>query len=228
MSDKPAFNFLEDTQDGGGTLSPSDNERILLKFALDQFGESLSRFLLSGFGEDKVVPRWLFTITFSGERSVCYSREVRVEADDRPDIAPSVPRHKEPLVALALLRLLIVDRKLASSILSYDQEEAIRMLGWEDTQESRLSIDEAVSRYFTLSYEWVLGEKELAEANLSFFHGSSRFISGYGHQPAEENGKVKPTMNNIEFNAEFVKGLVGRSLFGINWDSISSMERVGD
>jgi hypothetical protein len=228
MSDKPSFDFLEDTQSGSGALLLSDHGRILLKFALDQFGEPLSRFLLSGFGEDKVVPRWLFTIAFSDERGVLHSREVRVEADDRPDIAPSVPRHKEPLVALALLRLLIVDRKPASSRLSYVQEEVIGLLGWEDTQESRLSIDEAVSRYFTLSYEWVLGERELVEANLSFFHGSSRFISGCGYQTAEQNGKVKPTTNNVEFNAEFVKGLLGRSLFGINWDSVSSVERVAD
>jgi hypothetical protein len=228
MSDKPPFNFLEDTRSGSGALVLSDHERILLKFALDQFGEPLSRFLLCGFGEDKVVPRWLFTIAFSGERDVRHSREVRVEADDRPDITPSVPRHKEPLVALALLRLLIVDHKLASSRLPYVQAEVVELLGWEDTQESRLSIDEAVSRYFTLSYEWVLGERELVEANLSFFHGSSRFISGYGYQTAEEDGKARPTMNNVEFNAEFVKGLVGRSLFGINWDSVSSVERVAD
>lgn len=225
MSDKPPFNFSEDTQDGGGTLSPSNHERILLKFALDRFGEPLTRFLLSGLGEDKVVPRWLFTIKFSGERGVRHSREVRVEADDRPDIATSVPRHKEPLAALALLWLLIVDRKLASFRLSYDQEEVIELLGWEDTQESQLSIDEAVRRYFTLSYNWTLDERELAVAGLSFFVGSSRCISEYGWETAEEGDRVKRTANHVQFNGAFVKELMGGSLFGIRWENVDSMER---
>jgi hypothetical protein len=226
MSDKPPFDFLEDTQRGSDALSPSNHERVLLKFAIDYFGEPLSRFFLSGLGEDKIVHRWLFTVTFSDEQGVHHNREVRVEADDRPDIAPSVPRHKEPLAALALLRLLIVDRKFASFKLFYNQEEVIGLLGWEDTQESRLSIDEAVSRYFTLSYEWSLGERELAEANLSFFHGSSRLISEYGDQTVEEDYRVKRTVNNVEFNAEFVKSLMTRSLFGINWNGVISLERT--
>ncbi len=228
MSDKRPFDFLEDTRRGSDALSPTEYERVLLKFALDKFGEQLSKFLLSGFGEDNAAARWLFTIEFSGERGVRYSREVQVKADDRPDIVPSVPRHKEPLVVLALLWLMIVDRKLASSTLSYDQEEVLGLLRWKDTRESRLSIDEAVQRYSLLSYEWALDERELAEADLSFFHGSSRFISGYGYETAEESGEIKRTANHVEFSAAFIKGLLGRSLFGINWDDASSLERLPD
>lgn len=199
---------------------------MLVKFALDQFGEPLSRFILSGLGEDRVVHGWLFTVTFSSGQGRSYSRKVRVEADERPDISPAVPRHKEPLVVLALLWLLIVDRKLASFKLSYDLEEILKLLGWENIEEVRLSIDDAVKRYFTLSYEWTLSERELAEANLSFFDGSSRFISGYGWETNEEGDEVKRTANHVQFNAEFIKELMGASLFNINWRSVSSLERT--
>lgn len=225
MSDKPPFNFLENIRSGDDALLLSDSEWILLEFALDQFGRPLSRFLLSGLGEDTVVPGWLFTVTFSRDEGRSYSRNVRVEADDRPDVAPTAPRYKEPLIALALLWLLIVDRKLASFRLSYDQDEVLRLLGWEDTQESRLSIDEAVEQYFTLSYNWALDERELAEAGLSFFVSSSRFISEYGWETAEEGDEIKRTANHVQFNEEFVKELMRHSLFGIRWENVDSMER---
>jgi hypothetical protein len=209
-----------------GYFPLSGAEHRLLEFALGQFGESISQFLLAGLGENRVVPGWVFTVTFADGRGVRRSREVRVRADYRPDLAPSVPLHKEPLVALALLRLLIVDRKLSLPRLSYSQEEVLGLLDWEDTQESRRKIDEAVKRYSSLLYGWALGEQELNESNLSFFHGETRFISGYGYQSVEEDGEARRTANEVNFDEEFVKELIGRSLFGIDWDSVSSLERT--
>jgi len=226
MSYKPLSNLLEKIRGGDGVPSLSESEFALLAFALDSFGEALGSFFLSGLGEEGNTPGWLFTITFSDGLGRHCRREVRVQADYRPDLAPSVPKHKEPLVALALLWLLVVHRKLSLSSLSYSQEEVLGLLGWEDTQESRLKIDEAIRRYFTLLYEWGLGEQELAEINLSFFQGEARFISGYRCQSVEEDGEMRHTANEVNFDEEFVKELIGRSLFSIDWDSVSSMERV--
>ena len=96
----------------GGALWPSVQERLLLKFALDNFGEALSQLLLAGLGEEEEVRNWLFTITFADKQDVVRHREIRVEADDHPDVATLLPRQREPLVILALL---IVDRKLSST-----------------------------------------------------------------------------------------------------------------
>jgi hypothetical protein len=226
MSYKPLSNLLEKIRGGGGVPPLSESEFALLTFVLDSFGEALGSFFLSGLGEESNTPGWLFTITFSDGLGRRCRREVRVQADYRPDLAPSVPRHKEPLVALALLWLLVVDRKPPLSSLSYSQDEVLGLLGWEDTQASRLNIDEAVKRYFTLLYEWGLGEQELAESNLSFFHGEARFISGYWYQSVEEDGEVRHTANEVNFDEEFIKELIGRSLFGVDWDRVSSVERV--
>jgi hypothetical protein len=226
MSYKPLSNLLEKIRGGDGVPSLSESELSLLTFALDSFGEALGSFFLSGLGEEGNTPGWLFTITFSDGLGRRCRREVRVQADYRPDLAPSVPQHKEPLVALALLWLLVVDRKLSLSSLSYSQEEVLRLLGWGDTQESRLNIDKAVRRYFTLLYEWGLGEQELAESNLSFFHGQARFISGYRYQSVEEDGEVRHTADEVNFDEEFIKELTGRSLFGIDWSSINSIKRT--
>jgi hypothetical protein len=226
MSDKPPFNFLKNIWSGGAALLLSDSEQMLLKFALDQFGEPLSQFLLSGLGEERVVPAWLFTVTFTGGQGGRYSRKVRVGVDYRPDMITSVPRNKQPMVVLALLRLLIVDCNLTSSRLHYDQQEVLELLGWKNTPENRLSIDETVRRYTSLYYEWALDKRELAEANLSFFHDISRLISGYDYETIEDAGEVKPTANRIQFNAEFVKELTERSLFGISWNRVHLLDRI--
>lgn len=209
-------------------LRLSGSEHQLLEFALDQFGEPLSRLLFSGLGEDRVVSGWLFTVTFTGgQEGVHYSRKIRVVADYRPDMATSVPRGKEPLVLLALLRLLLVDREFFWPELSYDQEEVLKLLGWEDVWESQITIDKAVKRYTTLYYEWALEERELEEANLSFFHSASRFILGYRYETIEEDdGVERRTANHVQFDVDFLKELIGRSLFGINWDNVSSLERL--
>jgi hypothetical protein len=226
MSYKPLSSLLEETRGGGDVPPLSERELSLLSFALDRFGDTLGGFLLSGLGEDKTAPAWLFVVTFPDGLGRRRSREVRVRADYRPDLPPSVPQHKEPLVALALLRLLIVDRKLSLPSLPYSEGEVLGLLGWEDTHESRRKIDEAVKRYTSLSYEWSAGEEELADTKLSFFHGQARFITWYGRQSVEENGEVRSTANEVSFDEVFVEELIGRSLFGIDWDDISSIERT--
>lgn len=204
----------------------SEAERGLLTFALDRFGEPLAGFLLCGLGEEEIVPEWRFAVTFTRQQGEAYTRELRVVADYRPDVETSVPRGREPLVLLALLRLLVADGEPASFSLSYAQEEVLGLLGWEDTPESRGTIDGAARRYFTLCYEWEMGEAELKECNLTFYRGSCRLVTRYGHEAVEEEGEVRRTTSEVEFDEQFVRELMTRSPFGINWDEVTALERV--
>jgi hypothetical protein len=211
----------------GGSLWPSRRERLLLKFALDTFGEPLSQFLISGLGEEEGGRIWLFTVAFTDHRDTICRRDLRVEADELPDVVTLLPRRREPLVMLALLRLLM-SRKPFSSSMFYDQEEVLGLLEWKDTFDSRLSIDETVERYADISYRWALSGKELAEKNLSRCQGCSRFVSGYGYRDAEEEGDVRRSRvtNRVNFAAEFISELTNRSLFGVDWNNVSSFNRV--
>jgi hypothetical protein len=203
----------------------SGPERSLLQFSQDTFGEHLTRFLLSGLGKEDEARRWLFIIRFTDEEGTTLRRRLYVEADDVPEVVTSLPRRHEPLVMLALLRLLTRDRRAVPASLFYEQEKVLKLLGWEDTVESRLVIDEAVDRYSYLTYRWALSRKELAAGNLLFYRSRERFVSGYGHSDAEdEDGHVKRVINRVDFSTPFVEGLVGRSLFGLNWDNAKSIK----
>lgn len=209
----------------GGVLSLSAGEKTLLEFALDTFGEPLSQLLLAGLSEEAPARSWLFTITFDDERGAALRREVKLEPDERPDVVTLLPRRREPLVILALLRLLIEVPQRSSSSLSYKQEQVLNLLEWEDTVDVRSIIYEVVERYARLSYSWGLSGEELAEKNLSFYEAEGRFVSGYSHYNVEENTEHKLMADTVEFSSVFVEGLMRRILFNVNWDGVSELSR---
>ena len=212
-----------------GSLWLSLPERRLLKFALDKFGLPLSQFLLFGLGEESDARRWLFIITFIDKSATQLRRRLYVEADNLlPDIPTLLPRQREPLVMLALLRLLMHDRKVSSASLFYDQKEVLSYLGWEDIAESRLVIDEVVERYSYLTYHWAFSKKELAARKLSFYRCRERFVSQSGYRDVEEgqDRQLRRVANYVKFNMEFIEQLLSRSLFGVNWNNIISLKRI--
>lgn len=212
----------------GSALWLSGPERRLLKFALDTFGVTLSSFLLSGLGEEEQARAWLFSVAFEDDRGAARVRQVRVEAVDLPDVATSLPGQKEPLVLMALLRLLLVDRRPPPWRLSYRQDEALRLLGWGETAESLSAVDAAMDRYADLSYRWALSEEELAERNLATFRGWTSFVTGCGYRDQEDGGDglMKRASNHVEFSAEFIRELMGRSVFDVRWDNVREMTRT--
>lgn len=63
------------------------------------------------------------------------------------------------------------------------------------------------------------------KGNLAYYHGSSRFVSGYGNENRREDGQVTRLVSWIEFSSNFVQGLLAHSLWGVNWDSVWTVER---
>lgn len=208
----------------GGPLWLNRSERHLLKFSLDRFGEPLSRFLLTGLGEEEAPRRRCFTVAFADRQDTRYKRRIRVTAEERTtDLLPCLPHGREPLVMLAFLYLLVESRRLSSFTLKYEHEELLRLLGWEGTAEVRQSLDDTAARYFCLDYEWEFSREELAAQGLRFYKGAASFVSGYGSETIEENGEKEWTESELTFAKEFVTELLGRSLFGVNWGGVISM-----
>lgn len=203
-------------------------ERRLVKFAVDTFGAPLAGFLLAGLGEkDETGRAWVFSVTFEDGGGASRRREIRVEAPDLPGSTISLPAGKEPLVLMALLRLLLAKRGAPPSRLSYRREEVLRLLGRDETDESLRAMDEAVERYADLGYRWALSAEELSERNLARFRGWASFVTGCGHRDAEEagGGAVKRESSYVQFSAEFVRELISRSVFDVKWDNVREMTR---
>lgn len=209
----------------GGPLWPNRQEWQLLKFALERFGEPLSRFLLTGLGEDKTPRRRLFTIAFDDKQGARYERRVSVTAEERAEgLLPCLPRGREPLALLAFLHLLIERRKLSSFALEYEQGEVLRLLGWEGTEESQQSLDDVVGRYFCLDYRWELSREELAAQGLAFYNAASRLVSESGSDMVWEGSRLRRVRCEVAFSDVFVTELLGRALFGVNWNAVRNIE----
>jgi hypothetical protein len=204
----------------------SGPERSLLQFAQDRFGEHLTRFLLSGLGEGHVARCRLFIISFADGDGGLVSRRLHVEADDlTPEITTSLPCGRDPLVLLALLRLLTRAQGKPPASLFYNSREVLSLLGWADSAATRLAVDEAVDRYSCVSYWWTLSKKETAGRKLSFYRSRERFVVGYGLLDAEEEGtRMERVSNRVDFSAAFIDGLERRTLFGVIWDNVLTLK----
>lgn len=203
-------------------------EREIVESAHSEFGEFIARFLLAGLGEEEEARRRSFVVTFTGDDGTALRRRLHVEADDlMPETPTFLPRQRDPLVLLALLRLLTRGRETRPASLLYDPTEVLSLLGWDDSEENRLEIEEAVERYFFLSYRWEMSAEELDTRDLAFHRSQERLISGYGHGEADGPGEghAGHVVNRVDFSSAFVEELTGKSLFGVNWGRVRSVER---
>jgi hypothetical protein len=212
----------------GGVFWPTRQERRLLKFALDRFGEMISQFLLTGYGKEKVARRWSLGITFIGEDRTLQKRQLKIITHEPADGSSCLPRKRDPLVFLALLRLLLNKGQVSvtKADLLYSVDDVLSLLGWDDTGETRQEIDEAIQRYFQLMFMWELNRPELSRRKLSFSTYSERPVGEFRtiDRAEEEDGVVKRVYNQVKFNEFFINGLLSRNLFGLNWNKVRTLK----
>jgi hypothetical protein len=199
----------------------STSEQHLIDFATGRFGEHVTRFLLAGLGEEVRGQRWDFTITYSDDVGKALKRRVRVIAHGLVGAPALLPRRRDPLVLLALLRLVTKGDQVSSYELSYDQKDVLELLGWGDTQGARDEIDGAVRRYMLLTLEWKKNRAELSRENLSHYLACEKIISGSERFNQEGEGRrMVRVLNRVVFDSNFTERLLRQSLFGINWEDV--------
>ncbi|MCA1566116.1 MAG: hypothetical protein LC803_10860 [Acidobacteria bacterium] len=212
----------------GGSLWPTRLERRILKFSLDTFGEMLSQFLLTGIGRKKVGQRWYLAISFTSESRSLWKRQVQVITYEPLDGESFLPQGRDPLVLLALLLLLLHKPHAEKPVLSYTHEEVLQLLGWDDSEGVRHEIDEAIHRYSLLMYLWEKSQDELAGINHSHYKARERMISEYETTDREvgAHGEIKRIANRLIFNDYFIRGLLQRTLFDVDWNKARSVKLV--
>lgn len=193
-------------------------EQRLLDFSREQFGEHLSQFLLASLGEEEIGQRGRFTITYTSGENSFLERYVEVITYEPADGSSYLPRGRHPLALLALLHLLMNGGQGSLNALRYEQSAVLSLLGWKDTRKARREIDEAVERYFKLTYQWKMNRSELANAGLSFYTADEAVISESTSIDTEDGKST-----HVIFNEHFIECLLGRSLFGIDWNNVQSV-----
>lgn len=203
-------------------------EQQLVVFALKQFGDPLCQFLLTGLGKEERVKRRIFNIKFNGPSGTILHRDIQLGVNAPYEASSFLPWMRDPLVILALLKLLLLEHQTTSASLFYGYQEVLRHLGWENTPESHHKIDEAVERYADLTYRWELSKEELADRNLSFLTSREILISGYSFVDlsGEDGEQPERITNQVDFSMSSIQGLTRKALFEINWNDVISVTPV--
>lgn len=196
--------------------------RRLLSFATTEFGQYQSELLLSGYGAEQVVLRRDYRVSLSvGEGR----REIKVKmATEDP---AGLPARQEPLVLLALLRMLLSEDQPHPTRVSYSVRRMTKMLGWS-RGEGRTIIEGAVERYYSLSvikHEAVEGIAEEEAVNRKLV---LRPIIEWewGEETVGDNRLIVPQDSRVRFNPEFVEQLRERALLGIEWRRVSGLHPI--
>jgi hypothetical protein len=203
----------------------STHEQYLLDFAREEFGEKLTDFLLVGLGEDVVAQSWYLFITYAGGNGAPLKQHVEVITYEPLDGTSHLPRQRDPFVLIALLRLLLRGGSSSTNRIQYRPEEVLNLLGWDDTSESHVEVDEAIRRYCLLSYKWEMNESALADRKLSGYAVNERMIeeTQMFEEQAEGSEKVE-RLHRIVFSEHFIKQLLSRFLFEIDWKRVWSVK----
>lgn len=203
----------------------TEHERRLVGFALEQFGEQLSQFLMAGFGTEVAVKSRVFSIEFTSSDGAILRRDIQLSVNQLYDASIFLPWMRDPLVILALLKLLLLEPGRTSANLFYEYEDVLNLLGWENTPESRQDINEAVERYTDLTYRWSLSAEELIRKNLAYNTGREVLVSGYSFVDltTEDGEQMERLASRIDFSASFIEDLTRKALFEIDWNSVLSV-----
>jgi hypothetical protein len=199
----------------------SDPVSRLLAFANAEFGDRLSELLLSGYGGGAAARQRSYAVLTRDGSGQAQEHMIKV-ATDHPS---GLPSGREPLVLIALLKLLFAGTGLQTGRVVYAHKAVSEMIGWERSPETGEAVDAAVTRYFHLFY----GKEESMSIDsggtLMKHSQSRRLITGYDHQDEVEPsaGRGVRSYNRVTFRREFIEQLRGRSLFDFDWGHVISV-----
>jgi hypothetical protein len=194
-------------------MSSEGNAGRLIAYFDEKLGEQLRTFLLVGRDEREPASRRSLVVTAAG------GEEWRVDMTSR---GGPLPHGDDPLVLAALLNLLFRKRKERTAV--FRPSELRKLLGWADSLHNRQAMEDAIRRYHAVSYVPYCplagrraGSKQAAGQDVRPVVGCE-----FERVPVEGTSKVRSYFV-VEFDAGFVAQLRARSLFDIDWGSVTAV-----
>jgi len=198
-------------------------ESRLVEEAQHTFGAHLVSVLLAGYDEFGTVQVRCFEV-LTEWHSLKTRNLLKIAIGD----ACGLPQGKEPLVLLALLKLLNSGSDLVEgSKVVTPTEEICSILGWRVSSDTSALIDRAIRKYFLMSYllahdnRYSFPEMSGYSVNICRLIIACAFNNDSGtDDPFEGVG-----YSHIEFNQDLVQELRASNLLGMDWSRVTSLER---
>lgn len=189
----------------------------LITYVRRQFGEHLCSFLLGGYDEDQQVGHRSYAAAMPGEGGAERRRYLEVIADGG-DI---LPYGDDALLLCALLKLLMEEGEPGSVIfrLADLRQLSPRGVAWHWD-----AVEAALARHYNTSYAEVRKPRRAAKRRLDVIK-KGRLVTKYEFEQLE-NEDAEKIYIDVTFNVDYVEQLKQRSLFGIDWNEVTSLTRL--
>jgi len=201
----------------------SKAEQKLIDFSRESFGDRLSELLLCGYGEERVLSSCDLVIKSVDSAEAETSLRLIIISEAPAAVSPALPRRRDPLVLLALLRLYLTKGAEPTGRMLYTSGELLNILGWSITSGSMVAAADAVTKYFHLFYQLGDGSRAAAAEQPSEHLHKLRPLCGYHSVSGEGAGLGSKVTEGVTFSLDFVGPLSRRKLFGVDWDRVESL-----
>lgn len=186
----------------------------LVTFVYDTFGRQFGDLLLTGYGAQPGGARRRLYLTESADGVEAYW-VVNL-------VTRRLPCRDEPLVAAALLKLLL-SRPSISQYMKFDLGELLTLLRWRDDASTRRRVEAAIGHYVRLLYDKQVdtraGKRPSAREGGGYYH----LLTGYVREDKSGAGASLPRASReVYFDSGLIKGLKqGRVCFaGIDFGEV--------
>jgi hypothetical protein len=193
------------------------SEENLIRYMKEAFGY-LATLLLTGYGESEVTESRSFII-LTDNFGVKTRHWITLRAGD----LSGLPSQREPIVLLALLKLTLVGGEgvVGDSIRS-PSEAVGGLLGWENSEDTVLTVSSALRKYFHMSYV------RTDDIQYTFPERRERLTGMYRLLRYCEFGRLLRTEEErfegviAEFSENVISEFFEGRLFRINWRTVTS------
>lgn len=193
----------------------TEQERHLVSFMQEAYGELLSLFLLSGLGEEGFDGLSYFTVCERGPGEEINRRRLAVTSDGDTFL----PHGRDPLVLAALLKL--QQSPVSTHVVKCRTSDLTTLLGWEDMASGGQAVTRAMERYYGVSLAVLAPSEEPYFGESPVLALSQRILVEHG-TAGDEGGEVSYV--SAAFNPDFVDRLRRKSLLGIDWSRVVAVE----
>lgn len=194
-------------------------ERRLVAYLKEQFGEHLGALLLSGYETERWVQQRELVISTTDRVGNREEHSVILSAVG----AHALPYGQDPVVLAAHLRML--SERGAYGRLSYDLFEMLGVLSWEDPVQGMKAVEGVLHRYYRLSYVAEGKRRHPLAPQGEGVTAERRMLTAYDfeHEPVRSRDPYPTMYTVVEFSQRFLEQLRQRSLFGIDWNLVTSV-----
>ena len=196
----------------------TEQERRLIAYTQERYGEMLSLFLLSGLGEEGRAGARHFTICEMNWDENIIRRRLVLSSDSEES---PLPHGRDPLVFVAILKLLR-ERGKADKV-RFRLADLTALLGWDDTAESAQAVSGAIGRYYSATLTALPQRGERYTEESSPLGRGSRILIERETQVAEGEGAGRSYFG-LAFHLEFSLWLRHKILLGIDWKRVVVIE----